>query len=1173
MRPIKRPVLLSFFLWTLIPLLVHAQSTPQSMVLVSGKTVEREMKGGEFHPYTCYAESGQVIDIIVEQKGIDVAVVLLGPGGEKITEVDSPNGSKGPEPVSWLAKVAGHHRLEIRAPQLDAVPGSYEIKFELRAANLQDKTADLAARIAAAKSDTEVEALLAAEKEMVTSALAEATYKNAVNILYSTPNETSRAIFVFNIVLKLAQQLNDKKAFVGAYSGLGTVYESLEKNDLAAEYHLKSIEVLKQMDGKKYKPIMAQAHANAGHAFRFSGKYSLGLKYYQKGAELFEEVGDKTGLVSELNDAALSYNMLGNQNAAIASFQHSLAVLATFEHQKLKAHTLTLLGFTYSIQGRYSEALKAFAAALEIAEKIHWKARITDLHGNIGNAHYKRGNYEQALESFRTSLNLADAAKNQQKYALALLQIGDVLFSLGDHAGAADHLQRGLKLTESAPDRFSYEVMDDKAAMAHALDRLGEIDAHKGDLASALESYKKGVRLLESIPIEGFGEGAADLMNDIGSLHEARGEFIEAMDYYRKALAFSEKLGLEPGIASSLASIANLFYKQNEPSRSLETSSRAIEIAERIGDRETLWEAHTISGKAYGKLNNPDKARQAFRDAISVIESLRVDVAGQHARASFFARMQEPFEQYIGLLFELHHQRPSDGFDIAAFEVAERQRARSLLEALNEASAGIRQGVDPELLARERDLLQQLNAKTENQAGILRGMNARPVQALSGSALDERTEVTKREIANLTTEYQKVQLQIKEQSPRYAALTQPEPLTLAEIQRNVLDSDTILLEYSLGESHSYLWAVSKEAITSYVLPPRSQVEAAVRNSYALVSDGTLPLDDKTKDKYSDSAARLSKMLLGPVEGQLGKKRVVVVADGALQFLPFGSLFSGTKTRQPLIVENEVISLPSASILPILRRERSKRSITAQGVAVFADPVFSNTDERVTSGSTMSKPAALSDMSRFALQRALSLVNGANAPFNVPRLPFTRREAESIFASSPQASSAMNIDFAANRDSLMARDLSGFRFVHFATHGILNSEEPDLSGLVLSLVNEKGEPINGFIRLNEIYNLNLNADLVVLSACQTALGKEVRGEGLIGLTRGFMYAGSPRVVASLWKVDDVATAELMKIFYQKMLKDKMRPAAALRAAKVAMWKSKRWNSPYYWAAFELQGDWR
>jgi CHAT domain-containing protein len=146
-------------------------------------------------------------------------------------------------------------------------------------------------------------------------------------------------------------------------------------------------------------------------------------------------------------------------------------------------------------------------------------------------------------------------------------------------------------------------------------------------------------------------------------------------------------------------------------------------------------------------------------------------------------------------------------------------------------------------------------------------------------------------------------------------------------------------------------------------------------------------------------------------------------------------------------------------------------------------------------------------------------------------------------------------------------------VHFATHAILNSEHPELSGIVLSLVDERGQPTNGFLRLNEIYNLKLPADLVVLSACQTGLGKEIRGEGLIGLTRGFMYAGAPRVVASLWKVDDAATAELMKRFYRGMLRDDLRPAAALRAAKVEMWKQKRWNAPFFWAAFEFQGEWR
>lgn len=166
-----------------------------------------------------------------------------------------------------------------------------------------------------------------------------------------------------------------------------------------------------------------------------------------------------------------------------------------------------------------------------------------------------------------------------------------------------------------------------------------------------------------------------------------------------------------------------------------------------------------------------------------------------------------------------------------------------------------------------------------------------------------------------------------------------------------------------------------------------------------------------------------------------------------------------------------------------------------------------------------------------------------------------------------------LDFNANRVTATSSDLGQYRIVHFATHGLLNSEHPELSGIVLSLVDEQGRPQDGFLRLREIYNLNLPAELVVLSACRTGLGKEIKGEGLVGLTRGFMYAGAARVVASLWKVQDDATAELMKRFYLGMLKDGMRPAAALRSAQVEMWKQKRWRSPYYWAAFVLQGEWK
>ncbi len=166
-----------------------------------------------------------------------------------------------------------------------------------------------------------------------------------------------------------------------------------------------------------------------------------------------------------------------------------------------------------------------------------------------------------------------------------------------------------------------------------------------------------------------------------------------------------------------------------------------------------------------------------------------------------------------------------------------------------------------------------------------------------------------------------------------------------------------------------------------------------------------------------------------------------------------------------------------------------------------------------------------------------------------------------------------MDFQASRTTVLSGDIGQYRYIHFATHGLLDSERPGLSALVFSMVDQQGKPQDGFLRANDIYNLKLPAELVVLSACQTGLGKDIKGEGLVGLTRGFMYAGAARVVVSLWNVNDKATAELMTKFYEKMLKQGQRPAAALRAAQVEMWKQKHWQSPYYWAAFTIQGEWR
>jgi CHAT domain-containing protein len=218
-------------------------------------------------------------------------------------------------------------------------------------------------------------------------------------------------------------------------------------------------------------------------------------------------------------------------------------------------------------------------------------------------------------------------------------------------------------------------------------------------------------------------------------------------------------------------------------------------------------------------------------------------------------------------------------------------------------------------------------------------------------------------------------------------------------------------------------------------------------------------------------------------------------------------------------------------------------------------------------------ASAADAELSELTRAIRTMNFSDARAGFTRLPFSRYEAESIIALTPKVTGLKATDFNASRALAMSRQLSQYRIVHFATHGLLNSERPELSGLVFSLVDREGKQQDGFLRLHEIYNLQLNADLVVLSACETGLGKEIKGEGLIGLTRGFMYSGAPRVVASLWNVDDFATAELMKLFYQRMLKDGLPAGAALRASQLELSRQKRWASPYFWAGFVLHGEWK
>jgi len=522
------------------------------------------------------------------------------------------------------------------------------------------------------------------------------------------------------------------------------------------------------------------------------------------------------------------------------------------------------------------------------------------------------------------------------------------------------------------------------------------------------------------------------------------------------------------------------------------------------------------------------------------------------------------------VLMRLHAERPGEGFDAAALCTAERGRARSLLESLGESRAEIRRGVDVVLLERERKLERLIAAKAEQQ-----------VHLLSGKHTQAEAVAAEKELDALTTDFEHVQNKIRESSPQYAALTHPMPLDLKQIQSEVLDGDTVLLEYALGAERSFVWVVTPSSLDVYELPPHVEIESASRHVYGLLTarNQRLPKDTaearasrvrNADEELLSAAARAGKMLLAPVASKIENKRLLIVGEGILEYLPFAALpepGTGERKGSPLIVNHEIVFAPSASVMAVLRRETAGRKPAEEAMAILADPVFSVDDVRIAQPKESPLPSAVANANEDHRSRA-----GAGGK-EFLRIRFSRNEADEIERLAPAGATFKALDFDASRDTVLSPDFGRFRIVHFATHSLLNNEHPELSGVVLSLFDRSGHPQNGFLRLYDIYNLRLGADLVVLSACQTAAGQEIKGEGLIGLTRGFLYAGASRVVASLWEVDDRATAELMKRFYAGMLTRRERPAAALRAAQAAFWKTKGWDAPYYWAAFTLQGEWR
>jgi CHAT domain-containing protein/tetratricopeptide (TPR) repeat protein len=851
------------------------------------------------------------------------------------------------------------------------------------------------------------------------------------------------------------------------------------------------------------------------------------IETYRQALAYFETDGDRYRQALIVQRIGIIHFQLGDSRSAIECQKSALRGFHSVADPRLEASALNNLAVIYDSVGEVNQALLLYEQALLLLRESGEAAAEANALNNIGTLYVTTSNWQRALEFFFRALPLLRMAGDHRREANTLHNVGLAYYGLSEFATALGYLEQALTMRIYTGDR---------AGEADTLQNLGVVHARLGHSESAVAFCEKALAVQLAL---GDRRGQARALSNLGLAQLGAGRVNPARSALEQAIEKARSIGDLSDEAVSLGRLAVAL--SSDPAKAHESYEQAFAAFESLGDRSQA--ARMLIGMAQTEraLGKTEDARRHVAAATDMIEQTRTRAGVADTRASYFASTRDGYDLYIDLLMEQHDPR-------GAFEISERARARSLLEMLNESQTDIREGVEPALLQREQELRNLIQAKTAR---------------LRPGANDLKTEISR-----LQDEYDRLEAEIREKSPRYAALTQPKTLSFADTQA-ALDGDSVLLEYWLGAKRSWLWAVTRESVSAYELLARDRIEPSARRVSDLLSGHN--------DRDLPAAAReLSGLILDPAAADLGNRRIVVAADGALEHVPFAMLPApGDSGETPLIVRHEVAEIPSASAVAELRKQIGGRPRAPRQLAVFADPVFDTSDPRLKSSGAAEPVLTAQNGSadRLLVQLAESAGQSAAPATLIPRLPYTRQEAQAILPLAPAASRLAALDFRASRDAALDPGLRQYRYLHFATHGFVDNDHPGLSSLVLSMVDAQGRPANGFLRLTDIYNMKLAADLVTLSACQTGLGKQITGEGVLGLTRGFLYAGAARVIVSLWSVNDRATAELMTRFYRHLLKDNQTPAASLRAAQVEMWQSRQWKSPYYWAAFVQHGEWR
>jgi len=767
-----------------------------------------------------------------------------------------------------------------------------------------------------------------------------------------------------------------------------------------------------------------------------------------------------------------------------------------------EAMSLTRLSNIYYYWRKLELAVETANSAASIAAESGDQQLSAAALGQAANGLRDQGKLEEARAAYERQLESIRSSGDRKAEALNLRMTAILYRQMGDESRATGLVTRSLAIARD---------LKDPSIEAPALYLLGVLEDEQKRYDSALQHFNAALQLpglsamLRGQILRGIGTAHCDL------------------HHYDRCIEF-DKQQLDTALASGDPyQIAwgwfNLSYPQTlsgDHAAAYQSELKALNYLHGAPhDPFEEWHFQAGVGRELQYLGREREAIAYYREAIAIVERLRQGLVPTEegiAKAASSSFTKELFDDAINLQFT---QDPAQAFQ--TFELA---RARAFLSILAESKIDLRQGLAPSERKREDDLFARIAAIQKDLWHT----------GLTDAARRQKNA----ELESAENDLESLRLEIRRSNPRLAAIQYPKPLGLGQVQKEVLKPGVTLIEYSLGPERSFVWAVSRDRVLSAVLPPGEEIEKLVN---AFRKSLSAPVSGLTSIAAENETLRLSaqlyRRLLQPVEAILaGSQSLIVVPDGVLYYLPFEALTHSGSTG--FLLERFPVSYaPSATSLAAV-----DAAPPADGklLLAFGDPAYAR-----------QAPA------------------GERGPDLAP-LPYTREEVNGIASLFPPEQRTVYLGAAVREEAVKGESLDRYRYIHFATHGILDEQHPARSGLALSAAAGKED---GILQVNEIADLRLHADLVTLSACNTGLGELVSGEGMLGLVRAFLYAGASSVAVSLWNVNDAATAALMKDFYRGLSRG-LQSDRALRRAKIELLHQDNavWRHPHYWAAFEL-----